>query len=198
MIPGQKTQAIFQWSILILLHASIKQQAIKCKEPVCDFYKLAPIVADSEDLYGVLCGTEPAHKNYNICDCMVDNRNFRKDFCSPNTNSKMGKNLFLWWFKGESFGLPWMFLQAGNYLLFCIYAPGDIFHYTSRLPDALPDWIWFMFASLFTMCAVISAIMIAIGDATISIRGRKKAKKINQYGSLKRKRNKRSIYRDKY
>ena len=108
------------------------------------------------------------------------------------------KNFFCGWFKGNSFGLPWMFLQAGNYLLFCIYAPGDIFHYTSRLPDALPDWIWFMFASLFMVCVAISAIMIAIAEAKISIRGRKKAKKINQYGSLKRKRNKRSIYRDKY
>ena len=101
-------------------------------------------------------------------------------------------------FKGNSFGLPWMFLQAGNYLLFLIYALGDVFHYTSRLPASLPDWIWFIFASLFTVCAIISAIMIAIAEAKISIRGRKKAKKINQYGSLKRKRNKRSIYRDKY
>lgn len=45
------------------MHASIKQQTIKCKEPVCDFHKLAPIVADSEDLYGILCGTEPADKD---------------------------------------------------------------------------------------------------------------------------------------
>lgn len=102
------------------------------------------------------------------------------------------------WFKGNSFGLPWLFLQVGNYLLFLIYALGDIFHYTSRLPTSFSDQIWFIFASLFTACAIISAIMIAIEDATISIRGRKKAKKINQYGSLKRKRNKRSIYRDKY
>lgn len=108
------------------------------------------------------------------------------------------KILFCGWFKGNSFGLPWSFLQVGNYLLFLIYIPGDIFHYTSRLPEALPDWIWLIFASLFTIGAIISAIMIAIEDATISIRGRKKAKKINQYGSLKRKRNKRSIYRDKY
>ena len=108
------------------------------------------------------------------------------------------KTFFCGWFKGNSFGLPWMFLQAGNYLLFLIYALGDVFHYTSRLPASLPDWIWFIFASLFTVCAIISAIMIAIEGATISIRGRKKAKKINQYGSLKRKRNKRSIYRDRY
>ena len=108
------------------------------------------------------------------------------------------KNFFCGWFKGNSFSFPCMFLQIGNYLLFFIYALGDVFHYTSRLPASLPDWILIITVAVFFGCAIISAIMIAIEDATISIRGRKKAKKINQYGSLKRKRNKRSIYRDKY
>lgn len=78
-----------------------------------------------------------------------------------------------------------MFLQAGNYLLFCIYAPGDIFHYTSRLPDALPDWIWFMFASLFMVCVAISAIMIAIAEAKIFYKRKKESKKDKPIWELK-------------
>ena len=62
------------------------------------------------------------------------------------------KTFFCGWFKGNSFGLPWMFLQAGNYLLFLIYALGDVFHYTSVCQPHYPTGFG-LYLHLYSQCA---------------------------------------------
>ena len=102
------------------------------------------------------------------------------------------------WFNGEQFNLPCIFLQFGNYVLFFVYALGDIFHYSSHLPDSLPHWIWIVSGGAFILCLLTYCFIFFIREIVSFMSGQRHMKKINRYGRLKRKRNKRSIYRDKY